>query len=270
MWLEALLGLGRDDEAARVLAEAEKADVVSSYAYDMIANRELRANHTATALELFLKARNPKLPIGLWGHLSGSQWQQWTRIADCYWSLGHYKRALAELEQAITLVPEDQRRSLSLTVFDRCVEEHQDTAAYRWAAHAHEHSGDDLDQHFEVVDRVFALPAQASRKGVYAALDGAVARQNWQKVYDEATRLPLDHVAGVARVLRISQRFVDEGAADAALDLLNRAIDAFPREPRVYWSLVRALNALGRHADAADALAVLESLNSEAPALKAA
>jgi hypothetical protein len=105
---------------------------------------------------------------------------------------------------------------------DRCIEAHQYAAAYRWAAHAHEHSGDVLDQHFEVVDRVFTLPAQVSRKGVYAALDGAVARENWQKVYDEATRLRLDDLAGLARVLRVSQRFVDEGAADAALDLLNR------------------------------------------------
>jgi predicted Zn-dependent protease len=178
---------------------------------------------------------------------------------------------LAELEHALAKMPADHRRVVALKAVDRGVQAGQFAAAYRWAARAHELTAtDDLDQHLEIVDREFALPAETTRTGTYAAFDRAVSRQNWQKVYDEASQLPLAEMAAVARLLRVSNTFIDEGAPDAALDLLERALDAYPRESMVYWSLIRALNALGRHAEAADALAVLESLNSEATDLKAA
>ena len=72
--------------------------------------------------------------------------------------------------------------------------------------------------------------------------------------------LPLRRSAGAARVLRLAAYFSREGAPDAALDLLERLLDNRPSEALVYFELYKALTALERYADAAEALALFEQL----------
>jgi hypothetical protein len=75
-------------------------------------------------------------------------------------------------------------------------------------------------------------------------------------------RLPLIDLAAVASLVGLAQCLTDLGAPDAALDLLERVIDADVRDALVYWQLVRALTALDRYEDAANALLLLEHLNA--------
>lgn len=271
MRLEALHALGRWDEATGVLEDAEKSHAVSSYAYEMVANHELLRDRTAAALEYYVRARDPQLPDGLWCRPQGEEWQLRTKIADCRWTLGRHRRALAELEQALPEIPDNTRPVVALTAIHRCLRVNLFAAAYRWAMKAHDLAADDdLKLQLEIVDLVNTIPPRTSRTGAFAALDRAVVSENWQAVYDLARTLPLEGSAVLARLLRIATQLSDEGAQDAALDLLERALDAWPREPRVYWNLARTLNALERHAEAADALSVLESLPDAETLLQAA
>jgi glycosyltransferase involved in cell wall biosynthesis len=261
MWLESLFGLGRWEEAEEVLSRAASVGAVSAYAYEMCGIAEEFRGRPAEALAHFHKARQGGLPEGLWARPTGDEWKMGTRIADCEWALGHYKRALTELEHVLPEVPAERRAPIALEAVSKSYKEHQYAAAYRWTTKAHELvARDNLKLHLEIVDAVNSIPARTSRTGDFAALDRAVASHNWQAVYDEARQIPLDSVAGLARLLRVADGFISEGAADAALDVVERTLDAFPQEQLVYWTLIRALNALGRHEDAAGALAVLESL----------
>lgn len=272
MHIESLQMLGRWDEANTLVDSATRDGEVSSYSFEMVGNHELMRGRTAAALQRYMQARDESLPLGLWGRPTGEEWELVTKVADCHWDLGHQKRALAEIEGALTLVPENRRSALAVTVVQRCVQAHQYAAAYRWAARAHEFAGDRLEAHLEIVDLALSLPLRTARHGTYATFDRAVAKEDWQTVYDEARQMPLDNLAALARVIRVASRMTAEGAPEAALDLLERAMDAFPTEQLVYWNLARALNALDRHADAANALDVIAQLQSpsDVPAEQAA
>jgi tetratricopeptide (TPR) repeat protein len=90
-------------------------------------------------------------------------------------------------------------------------------------------------------------------------LDSAVSALHWQAAYDAAMQLPLVDLAAVGSLVGLAQCLTDQGAADAALNLLERIIDADVRDPLVYWQLVRALTALDRYEDAANALLLLQA-----------
>jgi tetratricopeptide (TPR) repeat protein len=270
MWVEALLALGRPDEAMHVFHAAERSGTVSSYSYEMVGNHELVHKRIGAALAMYERARNATLPLGLWARPTGEEWELATKVADCRWELGQHKRALSELERAMDLVPEDRRAVLALTAARKSMQVQQFAAACRWATRAHEQMADDLSQHLEVVDLEFAIPEGTTRQGAFAVLDRAVSAQDWQAVYDEALRLSVSSMAALARLIRVASRMSDEGAADAALDLLERAMDAYPEEPLVYWHLARALNAIARHEDAANALSVLGQLQASSRLAQAA
>src|ERR1051326_7446490 len=109
MWLEALYGVRDWQRADEILEEAVKANALSSYAYEMVGVAYEFQRRSAEALENFRKARQPRLPEGLWAGATGDDWKLGTRIADCEWDLGHYKRSLAELAHVLPEVPEDRR-----------------------------------------------------------------------------------------------------------------------------------------------------------------
>jgi len=235
----------------------------------MVADHELLRDRMAAALEYYVRARDPKLPEGLWNRPESGEWQLRTKIADCRWGVGPHRRALAELEQVLPDVPEDNRPVVALAAVHRCLQVEQFAAAYRWTARAHEVLPQHLNAHLEVVDLAFSLPAKTARSGDFAALDRAVSSGSWQAAYDAAALLPLENLAALARIIRLSERLTDQGAPEAAVDLLSRAIDAHPGEPLVYWVLAHALNQQGCHADAANALEMFDVLQS-APAELAA
>ena len=58
----------------------------------------------------------------------------------------------------------------------------------------------------------------------------------------------------------------EEGASEAALDVLSHALDSLPQSTHLYWLLVRVLKNLGRYEDAQLAVEILEGLPQAAAA----
>jgi predicted Zn-dependent protease len=124
---------------------------------------------------------------------------------------------------------------------------------------------DSLRAHLELLDLELSVPAETARAGRFGTLDYALSTGDWQTAYDEAVRLAPIDLAAVARLVRLAENLTGQGAPDAAVDVLEQAIDAQTSEPLVYLHLARALVALGRHQDAADALTLVETLRGAEP-----
>jgi hypothetical protein len=90
-----------------------------------------------------------------------------------------------------------------------------------------------------------------------ADVDRAIAAEDWQAAYDAATSVKLGHGA-LKRLLKVADELHTRGASDAALDLLDRGIDAYAGTPQLYYQLVQVLVALDREEDAQLALDLLK------------
>jgi tetratricopeptide (TPR) repeat protein len=270
MWLEAVLSLGRDDEVAQVAADAQSVGALSSYAHEMLGHWHLNRGRVREALEAFNASADPNAPVGLWGRPSGSEWEILLKVSDMHWLLGEHKRSLRLVDKLFDSVPADKQYILALQVTRNCSQAGHFGPAQRWAARARHHAAQDLTLHLDLLDFELGLPADTARTDRFVEIDHALAARDWQAAYDAALRLPLDGMAAIARLYRVGVALMDLEAPDAAVDVLGRAADSEIQEPRVYWALVRAFNALERHEDAANALAILESIQAAEPLRAAA
>jgi hypothetical protein len=80
---------------------------------------------------------------------------------------------------------------------------------------------------------------------------------------------PLGTAAALANLLLVSDGLLAAGAADASLDLLDRALDAYIGVPALYCQLVRVLTALDRFDDAEAALTLFAVCSQSSPAIAA-
>jgi glycosyltransferase involved in cell wall biosynthesis len=270
MWLEAVLNLDRDDEVAQVAAQAGAAGALSSYAHEMLGHHHLNRGRVREALEAFKASADPSAPVGLWGRPSGSEWEILLKVSDTHWMLGEHKRALRLADKLFDSVPADQQYDLALQIARNCKLAGYYGPAQRWAARARQCAAQDLTVHLDLLDFELGLPADTPRTDSFVNIDHALATRDWQAAYDAALEMPLDDMATISRLYRVGVALIDLEAPDAAVDVLARAADSQIQEPRVYWALVRAFNALGRHEDAANALALLESMQAADPLRAAA
>jgi Tfp pilus assembly protein PilF len=95
-------------------------------------------------------------------------------------------------------------------------------------------------------------------------VERAVAAEDWQAAYDAARALPPSGAASYVRLLLVAARLRELGAPDAALSLLERAMDCAPDNQLVYWELVRTLTDLGRYAEAQLAVEALQGTAKQA------
>jgi hypothetical protein len=80
-------------------------------------------------------------------------------------------------------------------------------------------------------------------------------------MYDLAYTLPTSSMSALVRLHAVASRLLEDNEAEAALGLLNRALDG-PRAERTYWLLVKALTQLGRYKDAQLAVEALRTHKS--------
>jgi hypothetical protein len=97
----------------------------------------------------------------------------------------------------------------------------------------------------------------AALPGPAGEVERALVSDDWQTAYNAAIYTPLGGAALLARMLMVANGLCDAGAPEAALDVLNRALDAYAGEPAVYEALVPVLTLLGRHEDAATAAGIV-------------
>jgi len=93
----------------------------------------------------------------------------------------------------------------------------------------------------------------------------AMAAEDWQSAYDVALSLEVEKAGSVGRLLHVATGLKHAGASDAALDILNRVLEAADLPHSAYWLLVTTLTDVGRYEDA-DATLELMRLRGIAPA----
>jgi tetratricopeptide (TPR) repeat protein len=159
-------------------------------------------------------------------------------------------------------LPEQRRREIAIIGTRLSLSAGQPLQAQRWAARSRHATGDDLHAHLELLELELTIPVLAPVEGPFAEVSAAIVTADWQAAYNAALRLDLRETAAVARALRVASHLIAEQAPDAALDILERVLDARPREPQVNWLIMRALADLGRYDDALNALTVLRALEA--------
>ncbi len=126
--------------------------------------------------------------------------------------------------------------------------------ARAWLAEANQNTANELAAQQALTAVSVALESTlpgAAVPGDYAKIERAIARGKWQIAFDAAMQLPLGGSAALARLLMVADGLHQEGAAEASLTLLERAIDPYIGTPEVYQLLVNVLTTLGRTEDAA-------------------
>jgi glycosyltransferase involved in cell wall biosynthesis len=267
MKLECLLALDRPIEDIEVVAqEAEAQGMMTGLGHEMLGLLAFRLGRLADARDHFARSIDPQTPEGLWGRPAAGRWETGMRLADVHWLMGNHEVALASARRTFDEVPTERKHTVAYQIAKMCIEAQRFQDGHSWLKTALRFAPDTVPGHLEVLDLWLKLPADILSSAAYGDFDASVAREDWQTAYEAALGLPLRRAAGAARVLRLAAYFTREGAADAGLDLLERLLDNRPSEPLVYFELYKALTALDRFTDAAEALALFEQLQGGAGA----
>jgi tetratricopeptide (TPR) repeat protein len=178
---------------------------------------------------------------------------------------GFLEGALDNLLQAFGDVPTEHRFSVAVLA-TRFAARHDANLARDWLERTLDCAPNDLDAELSILELRLTIPALIefhSADELLVALDRALVQQEWQAAYDLAMHLQLHELAALARVLYLANCLRERGAADAALDLLDRAIDVHPRTRALNWLLTSVLIDLDRYDDAHIAVEVLQLLRRE-------
>jgi tetratricopeptide (TPR) repeat protein len=264
--LEALIELDDARSIERVARRGELAQALSPAAREMLADFNARRGRLTEARRQLVLALNPHAsPFGLVRPDGVGGWRTRLHLALVEERSGLLDGALENLSQAFADVPTEHRFSVA-GLATRIAAQRDADLARDWFERAVNCAPNDLDAEISILQLRLSIPVLLQcccSDESLVELDRVLAQEEWQAAYDLAMRLPLDELAALARVLHLAACLRERGAADAALDLLDRAIDVHPRNRAVYWLLTSVLIDLDRYDDAHVAVEVLQLLRRE-------
>ncbi len=261
--INSLIASGSTGQLAAVEQEAEAANALSSKARELLADHAMRVGQYARAERHLLKALSGGQHEGILRYPGAGGWGTRVLLARLYEQLGNARGALAQLEQALDDPEAPDRAQLARDAAQLAARLGDSETTQRWFAYSAQHTPEDVESHYLLAAaRARALSGLlvADQLERLPALERAVLAGDWQAAYDAALAAPAGDAASAARALFVAGRLYQQGAPDAALDLLEPLLDAAPTSTRLYWLLVRVLADLGRHDDALRAVEVLRHL----------
>jgi tetratricopeptide (TPR) repeat protein len=265
-WLEALIALGDTRSIDRVARRGELAQALSPAARELLADFNTRRGRLTEARRQLMLALDPHAsPFGLVRPDGVGGWRTRLHLALVEEGSGLLDRALDNLSQAFADVPTEHRFCVAVLA-TRMAGRRDANLAPDWLERAVDCAPKDLDAEVSILELRLSIPGlieSCSSDESLVELDRVLLQQEWQAAYDLAMRLPLDELAALARILYLAACLRERGAADAALDLLDRALDVHPRTRAVYWLLTSVLIDLDRYDDAHVAVEVLQLLGHE-------
>jgi tetratricopeptide (TPR) repeat protein len=189
-------------------------------------------------------------------------WRTRSLLADIHQGLGDVAGALAVEDRMFVDLPMDLRRNVAFQAGQLAISAGEFASARTWLVRATAEAGEDLDAQLAVLQLRLAIPGPTPVEYASAleSVDAAIATRDWQAAYDAVLALPLGSTPELARVLYIASRLQEQGAPDAALDVLGRALDVYPRSAPLYWLLIGVFTDVERVEDALAAVEVLRQL----------
>ena len=265
MWLDALIKLGDETGLAHIARQAEEANALSAVSRELLATHELQRGYPGFALRQLIAALSPDAPIGMTTPDGVGGWHTRLLLAQTYQALGETESVLTELDRVFADAPERRRPMIARNAAAYASANGRQTAALAWLQRATDFDSADLQFHRELLElklRVLANCTEVPAPDEFGSIDAAIASRSWQAAYDAGMSLRLVGTATLARIVLLSQELREQGAPQAALNLLGRTIDTYPPSPAVYWPLIQVLKDLNRIDDALAAVEVLRQLES--------
>jgi tetratricopeptide (TPR) repeat protein len=253
-----------------VARTAEQRNALSALAREVLARYEMQAGSLGIALRHLLAALNPDAPVGVTVPPGVGGWHTRLLLAQVYERMGEPDAALAQMEHAFPELPAARRYEVARQSAQLALLMGEHASVQRWLARASDVAPADLGAHQTLLrlslDSLRRTPASALEQ----SFDAALAREAWQDAYEVALATPMGTPAVLARTLYLAGRLREEGAPDAALDVIGRTLDTYPPSAPQYWLLVQILKDLDRFDDALASIEVLRQLPGGESALRAA
>jgi glycosyltransferase involved in cell wall biosynthesis len=269
-WVEAynlyLRSLSRLGDVAKLqVAESEAAERGALGAAALTFLSEFYADHGELdrAIDYLERMLNQPVPDGLQALDGHAEWLTRLRLAMLLQRRdgdSDGAQLLEHAEIAYAKSPIERRPGIASEVALASLRTGQLEAASVWVGRAVHHAPQTevaQRQALDLLVQLYAIDADAELRNPFATIDRALAADDLQVIYDLAFELP-PTIAGVVRSVAIVERLRSAGETEAALGLLNRALDG-PHSEQVYWLLVKTLTDLGRYEEAQLALEALRS-----------
>jgi len=197
-------------------------------------------------------------------------WSTHLKLAELADRTGRVDMAQRELELAAPDMPPIKRSLVARQAATFAAHHNELERAARWLEQARlDADPDDVQaqQSLFEASRAVHLKTRLAASDHFL-LDAALAQDDLQAAFDAATGLSTVGLAEVLRLHTLATRLRGAGEAQAAVIVLNRAMDG-PTVAQTYWLLAQALTELGSYADAALALEAFQQLQQSAPAAAA-
>jgi tetratricopeptide (TPR) repeat protein len=269
MLIKALATVGDVAGVEEVTRRGEEHKLLSADAREALATFEERRARLDLAEQHLLRALEPGQPVGVTADEGIGSWATRLHLAQVREGQGYTQRALQDLDAAFADLPQRQRGHVaveSAALALRCT-------AYELAEQWLERAAKYVDATSQVQQRLMEMridlfkhyPQAAARTDQSLALEVAVAGEDWQTAYDAALSLDVEAPGSIGRLLHVASGLKQAGGPDAALDVLDRALQAPDLPQSAYWLLLSTLTEVGRFEDA-DATVELMRLRGIAPA----
>jgi tetratricopeptide (TPR) repeat protein len=216
------------------------------------------------AVACYERTLDPNLPTGFTWDASVGSWRSRVRVALAEAQRGKFDRALEFLEQSLLDAPTQHLANIASDAVRVTLMARQPERGEAWLQRAIEYAGNDLDQQLKFVDVGVELAGALSAAPIAAAgsprlTEQAIARRDWQLAYESVMALDVKSAGAIARIVYVAARLREQGAPDAALDLLSAGLDSGSGGERFYLLLMQTLKDLGRFDEAIEVLDLLQN-----------
>jgi tetratricopeptide (TPR) repeat protein len=267
--LTAQFEVGDSAGLRRTAEQAIARDAMSGPAYMAFGQDAEAHGDIDKAVACYERTLDPNLPTGFTWDASIGSWRSRVRVALAEVLRGQFDRSLEYLEQSLVDAPVQQLANIASDAVRVTLLAKQPERGEAWLQRAVEYAGNDLEQQLKFVELGVEL-AGVEPEAVLAVAGSprltyqAIARDDWQLAYESVMSMDVNSAAAIAHIVRVAASLREQGAPDAALDLLSRGLDSGSAAgERFYLLLVQTLKDLGRWDEALEVLELLKDGVSE-------
>jgi tetratricopeptide (TPR) repeat protein len=252
------------DRLRRLVDAAERAGALSATARGTIAEDYVARGQFAEAEQQLLAALMPNQPPEQVRQPGVGGWLTRLELARMYGRMGNPQAALHAVERVLLDPEAGDRTELAQTAVRLAVQVGDMVSLWRCLDTVSLPDEDDFDGHLRRMElRSDAVPGRGdlrSRSPVEHAI--LVSGPTSIAAYNAVLGLNGTTVVEAAHMLFVAARLHGGGELQAALDVLERLLDAQPGLPQLHLLLIRVLTGLERYDDALASNTILQSLSA--------
>jgi glycosyltransferase involved in cell wall biosynthesis len=263
--LTAQFEVGDSAGLRRTAEQAIARDAMSATSYLVLGQDAEAHGDLDQAVAWYERTLDPNLPTGFTWDASIGSWRSRVRVAMAEVRRGNFDRAIEYLEQSLVDAPAQQRANIASDAVRVTLLAGQPGRGDVWLQRAVDYTGNDLEQQLKFVDLGVELASAQPEVELAAAgsprlTEQAIARQDWQLAYESVMALDANSAGGIARMVHVAASLREQGAPDAALDVLSNGLDSGSAGGEQFFLLLmQTLKDLGRFDEALEVVQLLKT-----------